>query len=382
VTIELQHRAQVTVAHLLAPAAFGGLERVVTGLALAMAARGLRVVLILVMEPDQDEPAWAIALRDRGVIVESVFVKRRAFAEERAHVSDLVDRHGVTIVHIHGERPAVINGPMLVRAGLGVILTLHGFTRSGLRQWIRTRLLRHAVRSFHAVVAVSAPLRALLCEMGFNEKQVTVISNGFSPSLASPRSRSEARIALGLPSEARVVGWIGRASQEKGLDVMVSSLATLSPDVICCIIGDGPMLAQATSLATRLGVQGRVRFLGARPDAASFLGAFDVLALSSRTEGTPMVLLEAAEEGIPVVATSVGGVPDLLGSDGGVMVPPDDPNALGAALERVLHDMPSARARAAALKTRLTASHQSASWIDEHIHMYERVISRRSEVVR
>lgn len=380
--IEPQQRAQVTVAHLLAPAAFGGLERVVSGLALAMASRGLRVVVILVMEPGFDEPAWAMALRGRAVIVETVFVKRRAFSEERARVTALLQRHDVTLVHIHGERPAVINGPMLVRAGVGVVLTLHGFTRSGLRQWIKTRLLRHAVRSFHAIVAVSAPLRALLCDMGFNPKQLTVISNGFSPSLMTPRSRNEARIALGLPADASVVGWIGRASQEKGLDVMVAALAALPADVICCVIGDGPILEAAKADATRLGVAQRIHFLGARPDAASFLAAFDVLALSSRTEGTPMVLLEAAEEGVPVVATAVGGVPDLLGPDGGVMVPADDPRALAAALDRVLHDLPGARTRAAILKTRLTASQQSASWIDEHIHMYERVVSRRSEVIR
>jgi glycosyltransferase involved in cell wall biosynthesis len=362
--------ASGVIAHLLAPAAFGGLERVVAGLSVAMVERGRTVVVILVLEPGIATPPWADAIAARGVVVETIVAGRRAYAAERRDVLQALIRHNVTVVHIHGERPAVVDGAAALRAGFGVIATMHGFTRGGWRRRLLTWVLVRAMRKFDAVVAVSRPLLEVLHRAGLPMARLVLIPNGFTPPLTAPLAREVARRTLGLKETDRVIGWIGRASHEKGLDIMVDAVAALGTNATCCVIGDGPALGPARERSAAAGVADRMVFALAQPDAARFLAAFDVLALSSRTEGTPMVILEAAAAGVPVVATAVGGVPDLLGGGAGWLVPSENPSALAEALRSALEDPESARQRAAMLTDRLASADPEQDWIVRHLDLY------------
>jgi glycosyltransferase involved in cell wall biosynthesis len=128
--------------------------------------------------------------------------------------------------------------------------------------------------------------------------------------------------------------------------------------------------------ARRIGVAERVIWHGFVPDAPAKLGAYDVFALSSRTEGSPMVLLEAAAAGVPIVAANVGGVPDLLMPDEARLVPPGNAKALAAAIRGVYenHSIEVARARAA--RSRIAESHPVAAWIDHYDAVYRTAIDR------
>jgi glycosyltransferase involved in cell wall biosynthesis len=112
---------------------------------------------------------------------------------------------------------------------------------------------------------------------------------------------------------------------------------------------------------------------GVVPDAGRLLRAFDVLVLSSRTEGTPMVVLEAMAAGVPIVATRVGGVPDVLSSADAMLVPPEDPAALAAAI-RAVHDHPdAARSRADSARRRLDTEFALAPWLARYEAIYRQV---------
>ena len=357
------------------PAAYGGLERVVAGLSASIAARGHRVVLVTVLEPASDVPAWALALEPLGVTVEPVFVSGRAYRTERRAVRSILRRHGAEIVHTHGYRSDVIDGAVARGAGLPVVSTAHGFVRLGMRgrlySWLQVRALRH----FDAVVAVSRPLLDELRLAGVPASRLRAIPNGFVSSTSRSLSRVTARNRLGLPLDALVVGWVGRMSEEKGPDLALEAFTHVTgPRVMLCMIGDGSRSTHARALAERLGLTDRVVFSGSRPDADTYLHAFDLLALSSRTEGTPMVLLEAGWARIPIVATAVGGVPDLLGNDRGILVSGFDPRSLGEAIARALADQDGSRARAERLRTAIEAGETSESWIDEYEALYRELV--------
>lgn len=365
-----------TIAHITAPGAFGGLERVVSGLTTALAARDADVVLIAVLEPGVPTPAWIAPLAADGVRVEVLQVGARDYLRERRQVRALLERHGVQVIHTHGYRPDLVHGGHARRSGIRTVSTVHGFTRTGglkgrLNEWLQLR----ALRRFDAVIAVSKPLVGTLRSVGVSTERIVLIPNAISGA-SQPLDRAEARAALSLPPDGRAVGWVGRMSHEKAPMTMLDAFARIhAADVTLCYIGDGPERDACRQRAESLGIAARVRFAGAVPDAARFLQAFDVLGLSSITEGTPMVLLEAGLAGVPIVATRVGGVPDLLGNDGH-LVPADDPAALAAAVDSVFAEPHLAAQRTAALRARLQSESSADVWVARHLELYQRLIDR------
>src|SRR5206468_12641449 len=144
-----------------------------------------------------------------------------------------------------------------------------------------------------------------------------------------PWSRVEARNALGLPLDAFVVGWVGRLIPVKGCDIFLRAVRMLCDlPVHVSIIGGGPEEERLRALVAEDGVRERVHFHGYREEAAKVFRAFDVWVLSSRSEGTPMVLFEAMAAGVPIVATDVGGVGDVLSDAEAFLVPAKDPITL------------------------------------------------------
>jgi glycosyltransferase involved in cell wall biosynthesis len=141
---------------------------------------------------------------------------------------------------------------------------------------------------------------------------------------------------------APIVGFVGRLQPEKGVDVLLQAATTVLavvPQASFVIIGDGPLLPTLEEQAGQLGLSSRVRFLGFRADVPRLLTQLSAVVIPSRNEGTPLVLLEAMSAGVPVVASAVGGIQDVLrqGKEG-LLVAPDDPAALADALCSLLLD--------------------------------------------
>jgi glycosyltransferase involved in cell wall biosynthesis len=194
------------------------------------------------------------------------------------------------------------------------------------------------LRRAGTVIAVSDAVAAHLAGLGVRP---TVVRNG----VPLPTPAPGARAALGVDAGAVLVGGIGRLAPQKGWDVLCRAAPALRkhcPEAIVAIVGDGPERDRLEALGGEYGV----RFVGARADAAALLGAFDLLAAPSRFEGLPLVPIEALQAGVPVVASDIDGLREVVG-DAGVLVSPDDPEALGAALGRLAAD-PQRRADLAA----------------------------------
>ena len=153
----------------------------------------------------------------------------------------------------------------------------------------------------------------------------------------TPETRARARERLGLASDVPVVGTVGRLDYQKAPEVMLRALSLLSTPAILVWVGDGELATRAARQVQALGLGDRVLLLGNRSDVPDLLPAFDVFALASRYEGLPCVVVEAQQCGIPVVATAVNAVPDVvIPGDTGLLVPPMRPDLLAAALDHAL----------------------------------------------
>jgi teichuronic acid biosynthesis glycosyltransferase TuaC len=202
-------------------------------------------------------------------------------------------------------------------------------------------LTRRAVRRADCILAVSEDLRLRTIAMGVPPDRVHTVINGRNSSVFHLRDRSVAREELQIPAGVELVVFVGRLVPVKRLGDLVSAariLAVTHSNLRIVCIGDGPCLAKLTQSVRRKGLTEVVRFIGAKspPDIARWLAACHVFCLPSQSEGSPNVILEALACGRPVVATEVGGIPQLVNSECGMLVKPKTPSALAQALHAAL----------------------------------------------
>lgn len=362
-----QASAALRILQVAAPARTGGLESVLLELSTGLRGRGHDVQVAAVLSPrDSEEHPVVSALRQRGVPVHALVVESRDYLGERRAIRSIMRRMNAQVLHTHGFRPDVIDGGLARSEGAARVTTLHGFVGGSRRGRFYEWLQIQAARRAGAVVAVSAPIADRLARHGIR-KQVHLIPNAVA-SVTDALARDEARALLGLPASGFIVGWVGRVSHEKGPDLFVEALAGV-PGIAGVVVGDGPMREDILQRAATLGLTPRFFAPGLVPSASRYLAAFDCVALTSRTEGTPMILLEAMLAGVPVIATAVGGVPQVVGDTEAILCGLEV-TSIVTALRDAAADAVSLKRRAAAALHRVQSSFSAHRWLDHHEQLY------------
>ena len=240
------------------------------------------------------------------------------------------------------------------------------------------------------IIAVSEAARRVEIDRGgASPDRVVTIVNGVEISdnlVDTKRAIAPLRNELGATDSNPVIGTIGRLHHEKGLDVFLNAAARIAArwsDARFVIIGSGPDRAALESHAERVGIGSNVAFLGERGDAQELLGAMDLFVLSSPEEGMPNVVLEAMAAARPVVATSVGGTPEVV-VDGvtGLLVPPGNPERLAAAIEAVLADSARMKAMGRQGRERVQKHFRVDTMVARTVAVYEELLMEKSGLPR
>lgn len=357
---------------LTAPAPMGGLETVVANLAAGLSDAGVHVTLIQLITPGGSTSSALSAVQSARLTHVTLVHAARAYRQIRDDVLALLPAHATTVLHSHGKRADLIGALVARSARLPHVSTVHGFITNTAKQRVARRVHEFVLRRVDRVIAVSRLLETEL-RQAIGSSRVALIPN--APPRIVRKARDAARALLGasaLGEPSVLVGWVGRISREKGLDVFIQSLPLLlDRNAGIVVIGDGAERASLMAEAQAAGVSDRIAWLGAVPDAAALFSGLDVLVVSSRTEGTPMNVLEAIDAAVPVVATAVGGIPDLIDDGAGWLVPSESPSALAAALDAALGDLSAARARADQALARVRS--RGTDWIAAHHSLYRQL---------
>jgi glycosyltransferase involved in cell wall biosynthesis len=316
----------------------GGIGRHVASLVPELAARGAEVTVV--------------GPRDtRGFGYESAGGRFEG-ADMAAGVAPLADLRGLfrlrrlmrgsDLVHAHGIKAGVLGGLAARWARVrAVVVTFHNpvLRRGGTARRAGGFGLRVAGRLADRRIFVSPHLT-------LTDESELVIPAGVSPQRPTADEAGRARTSLGLGTR-RIVLSVGRLSHEKGPDLLVEAAGRLSArDVVVVLVGDGPMRPQLEAMAEERRLGDRLVLAGHRDDARALIESCDLFCLPSRKEGSPLALQEAMLAAVPIVATDIPPVRRLTGEDGALLVPPEDPDSLAVAIDKVLSD-PALAARLA-----------------------------------
>jgi len=366
----VKNSSSLTIAHIDAERGFSGGEVQVFLLMEGLAQRGHRNVLLC---PPRSAAATEAARRGIGVAT----VPMRGDADLLAVWRLARAVRGADVVHLHTGRAAWLGGLAARRAGVPAIVTRRMDRVIG-PGW-RTRLIYETCS--RRTAAIAPGIVEQLVAGGVPRDRVVLIPSAVDPRRVQPRLAAGAlRGAQGVGADEVVLLSIAALVRRKGLDVLLDALAALAHRGLrprLWVAGDGPERASLAAQAERLGLGGQVDWLGQRDDVGDLFAAADVFVLPSRAEGLGVAALEAMAAGRAVVASAVGGLADAV-VDGrtGLLVPPGDAVALGAALERVLHEPALRAALGAAGPARVAEGFLAEQMVEAYERLYRDVLGR------
>jgi glycosyltransferase involved in cell wall biosynthesis len=342
------------------------------------------------------EDSMSFVAEELGVRVERVPELSREISPLRdiraiLRLAQLIRRERPQILHTHTAKAGAVGRIAALAAGDArppiIVHTFHGHVLRGYFDPIRAygfRLLeRWLATKTTTLVAVSPQVRDDLVELGVAPREkFTVIRLGIEldERISAPDdARAETRRLLGVPQGAFVVGWIGRMTGVKNTDEVLAALKLLRDrdvDAYLCMVGDGPDRERLERRAHDLGVAKRCLFLGYQEQVARFYAAFDGMILPSVNEGTPVSAIESLAAGRPVVATRVGGVPDVVedGEDG-FLVDPGSTEQLADRLEELARNPELRQQMGEAGRSRMSGRYAVARLVDDMDRLYKSLLA-------
>ena len=295
----------------------------------------------------------------------------------------LAKTQGVEIIHAHGYKA----GLLALWAGLSpgrsyrFICTFHNPLRryqSRLKNWLSSMLIGAVARTSDHLIVISRYIGMETCQRWLlPERKISCIYNGVDRSLLQPvqtpeKVRANWRVPAGVP----LIGTVARLIPQKGIQYLIEAAGLLRRKAIdfrMVVVGDGPFRTELETLAQRTGLSEMLFFAGYLQDVTDFLAALDLFVLPTLEEGMSVAILEAMSVGKPVVASGVGGVPELVTAETGILVPPADSERLAAALQQLI-DAPERRQQMGENgRARVEKGFTLNRMAEAHLELYQRL---------
>jgi glycosyltransferase involved in cell wall biosynthesis len=323
-----------------------------------------------------DRGAWAADAAAHGVEVVALHRPSGFQPEVGRRIARVAAERSVDLLHCHQYSPFVYGRiAKYWNPRLQLVYTEHGRLSDAPPTWKR-RLVNPVLSRFDgAIVAVSEELRRYMLEARFPAARVAVIRNGIEAGpRPSPADRHAARRALGIAAETFVAVSVARLDPVKDFGTLLDAFATVrrrAAGARLLIVGDGPERAAIAERAAQPDLDGAVHLIGFRSDVRALIAAADVYVNSSISEGISITILEAMAAGLPVVATAVGGTPEVLANGaGGLLVPSRDAERLASAILALAADPQRRAVLGAAARRRLETSFTIDRMVDEYVATY------------
>ncbi|MBN2284940.1 MAG: glycosyltransferase family 4 protein [Tissierellales bacterium] len=336
------------IAYVVTPVEFGGAERVSLNFLRNIDKNKFLVYPIIFFRPWEEDSIVLKELKQEEYPLCKIPVSVRTSLKERDHfwlircfkmIFSILVKERFDLIHTHGYFADIVTIPVAKLLRIPVISTCHGFIANDRKLKRSYRIDRILLRFSNRVIAVSQGIKDELLKSGIKESKIEVVLNAVQTDTDNDvltQNRYKKRRALHVSEKDFVLGYVGRLSREKGIHYLLDAVEILTKmdiPIKVVIIGDGPAKKDSKLLVRQKGVEDKVFFAGFQTDVKEWIPAMDVFALPSLTEGTPMALLEAMACRIPIVASAVGGIPQIIDSGkDGILVAPGKPKEIAAGI--------------------------------------------------
>lgn len=340
---------RIKVGFMLTPVEFGGLERVCLNLLKNINRQRFDVFPILLTRPWEPDNLFGrelknekydyceipVALREEGDFIRVARCYKLAFK--------IIKEQNFDLLHTHGYFADIVGIPLARLLKIPSLSTCHGFITNTWKYRLYNMIDRFILKFCNSIIAVSEGLKEQLLSSGIEKGRIQVINNAINSSQSyKDRVRKQQKSDLGIDPDEFILGYVGRLSIEKGIHHLLTALSQLSQKGLslkAIIVGDGPQKRELMDQVQQLNITDKVIFTGFQKDIYKWLFCMDIFILPSLTEGLPMALLEAMSCGVPVIATEVGGVPQIIKKGiNGILVTPGKPEDLTYAVLEIYAD--------------------------------------------
>jgi glycosyltransferase involved in cell wall biosynthesis len=292
-------------------------------------------------------------------------------------IRDLARETGADIIHTHGYKADVYTRLAMLDFGVPLVSTCHNWLDEDWRTYLYGAVDRCVLKSFPWVVAVSKEVRQRLLGAGVSQERIRIIPNGIDlRPFAFERSGDPIDGSQDRPA---VVGMVARLSAEKGVDLFLRAAAQVAGTISHArfvVVGDGPDREELETLIDQLSLRPFVSMLGRRNDMPAQYASFDLMVSPSRKEGLPIAILEAMASGLPVVATAVGDVPNVVrNGETGIPLPNGDPGALASAIVDLLRDREKRRRLGFAARQLVESQYSAERMSNEYLDTYKDAVT-------
>lgn len=361
------------VLHLIDSAGLYGAEQVVLMLLDELKESSVRCTLGCIREKSTEVPRIAEEAQRRAISVELFTMSRGFNLKGMARILRYTERNDVHIIHSHGYKPNILLS-ILPHKGVSVVSTVHGWstqtgdTKGRIYQFIDSL----ALKKMDKVIAVSQSVFEDLLRRGVSRNKITTIYNGitFNDS-ENQHAGTTVRTEHGVSENTFVIGAVGRLAPIKGYEYLIEAMASAAkniPDWKLFIAGEGPLKDDLVRKIAECGLTSHITLVGYQSPVSRFLSMLDVFVMPSLSEGLPIALLEAMSCGKPVLASSVGGIKEVVtNGENGVLLPAGDSEKLAQAIvamyrNRELRDNFSRRGKALVVE-RFTAATMARQYL-------------------
>ncbi|HPQ68791.1 MAG TPA: glycosyltransferase family 4 protein [bacterium] len=333
-----------------------------------------------------DNGPLAERARERGILVHHINRRRKYDTAAIRELASIQREARIEVVHTHGYLANVVAAKACAETGVPLVTTVHGapeaFTGlAGLKMRLNLRLDRRAMRKQAArVITVASFLKDLLVAHHVPGEKIEVVANGIPDRAPDARERFDNRTRLELPPDAPTVAFIGRLEPVKdplAFVELAKHIVAQRPQARFVVAGDGPLMGEMRERVLAEHLLPAFRFLGFVENVEPLLAACDLVAVTSRSEGVPFVILEALRAGRPVVAPPVGGLPEMLGGLPGMLAEDRSVEALAAKVLAMLDDAPQRHALGEMARQRFLARFTARQMAERTLALYRTAIEER-----
>lgn len=296
-------------------------------------------------------------------------------------ISKFIKDNNIHIIHSHEYKSDIIGFFLAKLHRIPIVTTLHGWISNSFKSKCYISMQKFLLRYFNVVIAVSSKIRDDLIKVGVPEEKIRLIYNAIVVEKYQPSNNYNnlLRNKIKLPQGAVLIGNIGRLSPEKGqkdLLMAAKKIIETNQNVYFFIIGDGPDRSSLEKLSSELNISDKVFFMGHLKDMREVYQDLDIVALTSHTEGFPNVILESLCMEKPVIATAVGGVPEIIENNiTGLLVPPQSPEAIAEGIEYLLKNPEEAKVLAINGKKMVLQKFHFSSRVEKIQELYRGIVN-------